>query len=1275
MAVSVDHTLERLVPGAVVRGVLPDAPVEVVEVAWHGSAAVTLTYRRADGLVQEELLSRADEARLHIEAHSGTWALDADPALFRLTSEAMRLRLAHLFDPYLAVHTSNLEPLPHQITAVYEEMLPRQPLRFLLADDPGAGKTIMAGLLIKELMVRGDLRRCLIVAPGSLVDSWQDELHLKLGLEFDIVGRETIESSRGGNPFAERQLVIARLDHLSRNDDVQAKLSQTDWDLVVVDEAHRMSAHYFGSEVKGSGRFRLGRLLGEISRNLLLMTATPHSGKDDDFGLFMSLLDADRFEGRSRGRKAPLDTTGVMRRLVKEKLLKFDGRPLFPERRASTLAYELTEPERTLYDAVTEYVREEMNRADRLAAAGEGRRGSEVGVALTILQRRLVSSPEAIYRSLQRRRERLERRIAEEQSPRRCQLADAQRSWRIELDVFEDIPEDEATALEEEFVGEASAAQTIDELRVEIDTLQRLVALAARVRNSRTDRKWEELCALLQDQEAMRDPHGSRRKIIVFTEHRDTLDYLQARIGTLVGPEAVVAIHGGVRREDRRRAQETFVHDPDAWVLVATDAAGEGVNLQRANLLVNYDLPWNPSRLEQRFGRIHRIGQTEVCHMWNLVASDTREGQVFERLLEKLERQSQALGGQVFDVLSELFVDQPLRELLLEAIRYGDLPETRAQLETVVDGAVGDRLRERLRKRALAADVLTPGDVDEVRLRMEEAGARRLQPHFVRPFFLEAFKLAGGRIARREAGRFEITHVPPSLRERETPTRPLPRRYERVTFEKEHVVATGMPTADLLAPGHQLLDATIDLILERHRALLKRGTMLIADADSREAPRALVYLENAIQSAVPGADGARRVVSRQLQFVEVGSDDVLVLDGAAPYLDHRPPSDEETALLCDVADSPWLAEVGPRALAYAIEVAVPDHLADVRARTLSRVDRTLAAVKSRLTQQIAYWDHRAEEIKAQELAGKTPKLNSGRARQRADDLQARLQRRTEELERERLLSPLPPVIAGGALVVPAGLLERLRGERAESPTSFARETERAERLAMAAVLAAERALGRRPKEMAHNNPGYDVLSRDPVTHTLVFLEVKARVLGVDEVTVSKNQLLTALNKPDAFILALVAVADDDSTEVRYLQRPYRGYEEALFGVTTVAFDWNDLWSRAEPPTLPERPPVEHWIDLMVERISTQFHPQRIVLFGSRARGDARPDSDIDLLVVLDEVENAHDVATAMRVAVSDMPVAKDIVVTTPDEIRRSGHLVGTVLKPALEDGRTLYARA
>jgi len=1270
-------TLEMLQPGARVHGVLPDGPVEVVQVAWHGTAALTLTYRRPDGAPQHEVLYRADEGRLRVDEAATTWALDADAGLFRLTSEALRLRLAYLFDPFLAVHTSNLEPLPHQITAVYEEMLPRQPLRFVLADDPGAGKTIMAGLLIKELMVRGDLRRCLIVAPGGLVEQWQDELYRKLGLDFDIVGRDAIESSRSGNPFAERDLIISRLDHLSRSEEVQAKLEQTDWDLVVVDEAHKMSAHYFGSEVKETRRFRLGRLLGEISRNLLLMTATPHSGKDDDFQLFLSLIDPDRFEGKPRGAEKKVDAEGLMRRLVKEKLLKFDGRPLFPERRASTVSYELTPGERELYDAVTDYVREEMNRADRLSASGEGRRGTIVGFALTILQRRLASSPEAIYRSLQRRRERLEKRVLEAQQPSARPLADAEQRWRLELEDFDDAPEDEAQELEEQVVDEASAAQTVEQLRAEIATLQRLENLARSVRNARTDRKWEELSSLLQDGALMKDGHGARRKLIVFTEHRDTLNYLHARIATLLGDQAVVTIHGGVSREDRRRAQQTFVSDPDAWVLVATDAAGEGVNLQRANLLVNYDLPWNPNRLEQRFGRIHRIGQTEVCHMWNLVASDTREGQVFERLLEKLSRQSVALGGQVFDVLSEVFEDEPLRDLLLEAIRYGEQPEVKARLERVVDEKVGESLRSRLRERALVSDVLSPRDVEAVRERMEEAETRRLQPHFIRAFFLEAFRLAGGRLARREPGRYEATHVPAAIRDREAAigaVRPLVRRYERVTFEKELVTQPGLPPAELLAPGHPLLDAAVDFVLSRHREVLRRGTVLVADGDPSEEPRALLYLEDAIQSAATDADGTRRVVSRRLQFVEAPEDGEVMLAGHAPYLDYRPPSDEETALLASVTDVAWLGEAEQRAMDHAITRAVPEHLAEVRERTVGQVERTMAAVKSRLTQQIAYWDHRAEELKAQELAGKTPRLNSGRARQRADELQGRLGRRLEELEREKQLSPLPPNLVGGALVVPAGLVARLRGERSIDPASFARETDRVDRAAVAAVLASEKALGRSARPMAHNNPGYDVRSRDPITDELFFIEVKGRAVGADTVTVSRNQVLTALNKPDAFILALVAVGEDDSTELRYLQRPFRGDQDALFGVTSVTFAWSELWGRAEVPRLPARPPVEHWIELMVERLATQFSPQRIVLFGSRARGDAGLESDVDLLVVLDEVGDRTATAVAMRTAIADMPVAKDIVVTTPGEIEERGHLVGTVLRPALEDGRTVYAR-
>src|SRR5579883_603329 len=388
--------LEQLTRGATVKGILPDALVTVVDVQWHGDVAITLTYRDAAGRLGNEILYRDREPSIEIATVGRPWSFDGDGSLFRLVSEAYRIHLAYLFDPLLAVHTSLVEPLPHQITAVYGEMLPRQPLRFLLADDPGAGKTIMTGLFIKELLIRGDLRRCLIVCPGNLAEQWQDELYQRFQLPFEILTNDKLEAARTGNWFAENPLAICRLDKLSRNEDVQAKLASTDWDLVVCDEAHKMSATYFGSEVKYTRRYRLGQLLGGITRHLLLMTATPHNGKPEDFQLFLALLDGDRFEGRFRDGVHSVEASDLMRRLVKEQLLKFDGSPLFPERRAYTVSYKLSDSEAALYKSVTDYVREEFNRADALES--EGRKGT-VGFALTILQRRLASSPEAIYQS------------------------------------------------------------------------------------------------------------------------------------------------------------------------------------------------------------------------------------------------------------------------------------------------------------------------------------------------------------------------------------------------------------------------------------------------------------------------------------------------------------------------------------------------------------------------------------------------------------------------------------------------------------------------------------------------------------------------------------------------------------------------------------------------------------------------------------------------------------------------------------------------------------
>lgn len=1192
--------LEQLQPNLAVRGILPDVFVTVINVQWFGSEAIELTYKDPTGRVANELLYRHDEARLEVVATGRPWSFDGDGALYRLVAEAHRIRLAHLFDPVLAVHTSLVEPLPHQITAVYEAMLPRQPLRFLLADDPGAGKTIMAGLLIKELMARGDVKRCLIVCPGSLVEQWQDELSQRFHLPFEILTNDKMEAARTGNWFLETDLALARLDKLARNNEVQHKLSAPEchYDLIVCDEAHKLSATFFGGELKYTKRYRLGQLLSGLTRHFLLMTATPHNGKEEDFQLFLALLDGDRFEGKFRDGVHQVEVADLMRRMVKENLLKFDGRPLFPERVAYTVPYQLSELEAHLYKEVTDYVRQEFNRAEALQ---NNNQTGTVGFALTVLQRRLASSPEAIYQSLHRRRERLEKRWRELEQTQRgvaAPVITATEPW-LEADDVEDLeeaPDNEVEAAEDQVLDQATAAATLTELKNEIATLARLEALAAEVRRSGQDTKWRELATLLG---TLFTPAGLGRrlgepkaiyeagpipkptpspqqKIVIFTEHRDTLNYLQRQISALLGrPKAVTLIHGGLGRKERTEAQTIFLHDPEAQVLLATDAAGEGINLQRAHLMVNYDLPWNPNRLEQRFGRIHRIGQREVCHLWNLVASDTREGDVYSRLLEKLELARQALGGKVFDVLGKLqFEGRPLRELLIEAIRYGDQPEVRARLNLAVEQGVNrEHLVQLIDEQALAQDVMDASRVARVREDMERAHARRLQPHYIESFFMEAFRRLGGNARLREPRRYEVTHVPAPVRnhDRQTGRRdPVLHRYERITFEKDLIAPDNQLLAAFVCPGHPLLDAVLDLTLERHRDLLKRGTVLVDESDFGIRPRALLTLEHAIQDASLLPSGERRTISRRMLYVEIDGEGNALPLHHAPYLNYRPLAENEPDIAKILArpECGWLAgtamNLEQQAQRFAIGSVVPDHVGEVRERRLSWIAKTRAAVKDRLSKEIAYWDHRATKLADDEKAGKpAARLNSQEARRRADELQARLNHRMAELDREAQISALPPVVLGGLIVVPLGLLATMTERPLPQRPA---DTQAAAARARLAVMEVERALGFEPTDRELEKLGYDIESRDAPSGQMRFIEVKGRVSGAETITVTKNEILCSLNRPDTFILAVVEFLDDTQHRVHYLRRPFvHSGLTTDFNGASVNFDLAELLARAEQP--------------------------------------------------------------------------------------------------------------
>ena len=1189
--------LEALQTNSTIKGILADDNVSVVSVRWFGSNALELIYKTSTGKVANEILYRQDEARLELVDAGLPWSFAADGAKFRLVSEAQRIRLAHLFDPLLAVHTSIVDPLPHQITAVYESMLPRQPLRFLLADDPGAGKTIMAGLLIRELIARGDLERCLVVCPGSLAEQWQDELYRRFQLPFEILTNDKLESARSGNWFRETDLVIARLDKLSRNDELHQKLQapDCDWDLVVCDEAHKMSARFSGGEITYTKRYRLGQLLSGITRHFLLMTATPHNGREEDFQLFMALLDGDRFEGRFRGGAHKVDVSDLMRRMVKEKLLRFNGTPLFPERIAYTVSYRLSDMEESLYRAVTEYVREEFNRADALS---NGTRAGTVGFALTILQRRLASSPEAIFQSLKRRRERLESRLNEFDALQRAgwdateTISGGLQMDQDDLDDLGDAPGDEIEATEEEILDQATAAGSSAELRAEIDTLRNLEALASRVRNSEIDTKWTELRNLLAeifmptgDTNRIAEPDtpyragdvpapqsSARQKLVIFTEHRDTLNYLKNRITTFQGQtEAVVLIHGGMGREERQKAQQAFRHDPQIQVLVATDAASEGINLQRAHLMVNYDLPWNPNRIEQRFGRVHRIGQTEVCHLWNLVAGDTREGDVYRTLLEKLEQARQDLGGQVFDVLGKLhFEGQPLRKLMVDAIRYGEQPAVRARLATAVGNALEhDRVRDLLNEKALVHDVMDTSRVRKISEYMERAQLRRLQPHFIELFFREAFQELGGTIKQREPRRYEITYVPASVKNNDRLTGAgdkVLERYERITFEKALTAPTGQPLAAFVCPGHPLLDSVTDLMLERHRPLLHCGTILVDERDPDTRPRTLFYLEHSLQDMSQTRANERRTISKRILYVEINEQGDIAHLHNAPYLDYRPLTDAEPTYqdILGLDECRWVnRNLKDTILHYTVETVVPRHLQEVKDARLALIQKTRDAVNDRLLKEIAYWDRRAEDLKLQEQAGKTgARLNSGEARKRADALGVRLRKRLKQLALEEQISALPPVVLGGALIIPQGLIDKISGNAA-APARYITDTQKSAARARAIVMEKERSLGFEPVDRETEKLGYDIESIVPATGRLRFIEVKGRVTGAKTITVTLNEILYSLNKPDDFILAIVEFLDDDQHEVHYVRQPFT--KEPDIGVTSVNYSFAELLSKAEKP--------------------------------------------------------------------------------------------------------------
>jgi superfamily II DNA or RNA helicase len=801
--VTIDEIVQQLSDGATLEGPHWTEPVKVLAAKTRGQRvelqAVGLHTKR----LWNKLLKVEDFASITITQAGNLAALDGNPTHFRLAAEAHRIRLAFQYDPHFAVSVSQVDPLPHQMDAVYSHLLTQPQIRFLIADDPGAGKTIMAGLALKELKFRGLVERTLIVTPANLTDQWRRELQDKFGETFTVINRGTVGASYGRNIWEDSPQCITSIDFAARQDDILNLLRDVRWDLCIVDEAHKMAAYRYGQKVNKTQRYEFGEFMRERTDHLLFLTATPHKGDPENFALLLQLLDRDLYAtGDILAEASAQGENRIMIRRLKEDMKKFDGSPCFPPRKVQTLPYKLTPDELALYDAVTDYVRFNFQRAE----AAENR---NVGLALTVLQRRLASSMAAIRLSLGRRLKRLKDLH---------KLGKLKQEYGELPEDLDDLTESERWRFEDDLVERLTMAGTMGELESEIEDLERLVALAKTNEKNVPETKFEELRAVVSQHLS-----GKQERLLVFTEHKDTLDFLVRKL-TDLGFHCCT-IHGGMSLEKRIDAEREF-YERKPSVMVATEAAGEGINLQFCSLMVNYDIPWNPNRLEQRMGRIHRYKQEREVMIFNLVARNTREGEVMDRLLVKLEDMRQALGSdRVYDVIGEIIPVPRFDALMKDWLsKRRTMAEILADIDLQTDEAQVARIRADMNDRSLGSRHIDLSKLDADRQKSKE---QRLMPEYIEKFFVEAYRSFEGTIApvKEPKGVWTINRVPPELRKLDGPMErrfgKVGQSYPRITFDKDQ--SQGYSEVEFVGPGHPLFEGVVERVLRDYGGSLRQG--------------------------------------------------------------------------------------------------------------------------------------------------------------------------------------------------------------------------------------------------------------------------------------------------------------------------------------------------------------------------------------------------------------------------------------------------------------------
>jgi len=1116
---------EDLKPNIIVRGPVFPEPVKVIRVVPMGGSVKLVGEGMTTGRVHQPILSPAQIAIL--EGSPEQQPFDGDPVKFKLGIEALRLGIAYEYDPYFSLSIARVDPLPHQLEAVYDSFLRLPRIRFLLADDPGAGKTIMAGLLIKELKVRGLVKRILILTPANLSFQWQRELKDKFQEKFEVVRSDVLRANYGSNPWQEKNQVVTSISWVSRIEDAKESLLRSQWDLVIVDEAHKMSAY---SSDKKTLAYELGEQLSEMTDHYLLMTATPHKGDPENFRLFLQLLDKDVYgdvasiDEAIRRQQAPF----YLRR-VKEALVNFpdpetgEVRTLFTKRKVETIGFAIDDEEWELYDALTRYVEDQSIKA----AADNSARGRAVGFTMAMLQRRFASSIRAARRSLERMRDKRQRILSNPAAYRQQQI-DARLP-----DDFDDLPEEEQqeimAQLEDAVISVDPAA-----LKDEIAQLEKLITQALQLERREVESKLRKLKEVLNQRGIFDDP---KMKLLIFTEHKDTLDYLVEKMRD-EWHLSVTQIHGGMKIGDRDTPGTRIYAEREfresCQVMVATEAAGEGINLQFCWFMINYDIPWNPVRLEQRMGRIHRYLQEKDCLILNFVATNTREGRVLHKLFERIQNIESDLDpqqtGKIFNVLGDVFAANQLERMLRDMYTRNlseDVIKSR-----IVEQVDGERFRkitnstlEGLAKRSLNLSAIIG--------KSAEAKERRLVPEVVEDFFLLAGPMLGVHPKEIAKGKhcYRVGRVPKNLWPTGDSLEPrfgkLGKEYKQIVFDKRYLSED--PTVDWVTPGHPLFEVVREELLQLVQRDLERGAVFY-DVQ-RTAPARLDVYSAAIR------DGLGNVLHRRLFVVETSMDGGLAVRQPTVFLDLVPaPAGTEAG----TDDGLPGGDIVEQAL---IEKALEPFLQEIQQSRLKEIDTIATHMEISLNELIHRQNLRMAELLSGDQSREANPLLAANIKQvedKLDELNNRLEKRRKEIERERVCTISDIQHHGRVWVLP-------HPERTAPKIAAMVKDDEIEKRAIEAVIAYEEARGWKVTSVESENRGFDLISRrphpeDPETSIEVrFIEVKGRS-GVGEVALTTNEFKTAERlKRDYWLYVVFDCAA--TPQIRVVQDPARlGWE-------------------------------------------------------------------------------------------------------------------------------------